>query len=225
MLYTLVGCFCVLMLTGYPIPRFDPKDRIVEVVCPMDSTCHFYESPRDSVPLRSLTRTEPYGLFAEPLWVTGAMRDEYGQLFLVCVGAMQVRRQAYRHLLTTEEEAGTTVYRYEVMVEEDSDSTLWLDHDDAVIRIMPWPEFLCGCLITADLTSNAPRAAPDEGASTMGIDPGLAENWAELEAVGWHCNWLAVRPVSPATEDAAFDRAWIRWVEDDSLLVDYSLMY
>jgi hypothetical protein len=225
MMYAIVGVFCVFLLGGYPIPRFDPTDGIVEVICPMDSACHFYESPRDSVPLCSLTRTEPYGLFPEPTWLTGAMRDEYGQLFLICVGAMQVRRQAYRHLLTGGEEAGATVYRYEVMVEEGSDSTLWLDQDDAVIRIMPWPEFLCGCLIRADLTSNAPRAAPSENVAVLGIDPSLAESWAELEAVGWHGDWLAVRPVSPATEDAAFDKGWIRWLEGDSLLVDYHLLY
>jgi hypothetical protein len=211
----------VLLLGGYPFPRFEPTDRIVDVLCPDESVCYFYEGVLDSLPFDSLTRTGPFGYFNEPEWLTGGIRDEFGQFYLLCVGAVQVQGMGYRRPLIEGEDPGRTLYRLEVLADDVSGRTLWITHDRSKLRVMTWPEFLCQCFLVWDPAANPPRAMPDESAAVYPTDPGPAD----VDGIGWHEEWLLIRPPMESPEAAGFEYAWIRWTKDDSLLVDYYLMY
>ena len=211
----------VLLTGGYPFPRFEPTDRIVDVLCPEGSVCCFYESVLDSIPFDSMARTDPFGYFDEPEWLTGGIRDEFGQLYLLCVGAVQVEGMGYRPPLLEGEDPGRTLYRLEVLADEASGRTVWITHDRSRFRLMTWPEFLCECFLVSDLQANPPRDMPDDGAVAYSVAP----EHADIDGIGWQGEWLLIRPLMESPEAAGFEYAWIRWKKDDTLLVDYYLMY
>ena len=217
----LIAVLGILLTGGYPFPRFEPTDLITDVICPEGSICYFYEGVLDSIPFDSLARTDPFGYFNEPEWLTGAIRDEYGQLYLLCVGAVQVEMMGYRPLLLDGEDPGRILYRLEVLADDVSGRTMWTNNDRSMLRLMTWPEFLCECFLVSDLGTNPPRSAPSDSAAAYSAAPGPAD----IECIGWHGDWLLVRPLMESPETAGFELAWIRWTKDDSLLVDYYLMY
>ncbi len=217
----LLKLLAVVLFGGYTFARFEPSDRIVDVVCPDHSICYFYEEALDSLPFDSLARTDPYGYFTEPEWLTGDIRDEYGQLYLLCVGAIQIEVLGYRHILLEGEDPGRTAYRLEIFVDESSGRTQWITLDHSKLRLMTWPEFLCECILESDIETNPPRVIPNENGPVCEI----TKDYIPLEGIGWHEEWLMVRPYMDSPEAAGFETAWIRWVKDDSLMVNYWLMW
>lgn len=211
----------VVIVGGYTFARFEPSDRIVDVICPDQSICYFYEEALDSLPFDSLVRTDPFEYFTVPEWLTGDIRDEYGQLYLLCVGAIQIEMLGYRHILLEGEDPGRTAYRLEIFVDDSSGRTLWITLDHSKLRLMTWPEFLCECFLDSDLGTNPPRVIPNENGPVYEV----THDYVLLEGIGWYEEWLMVKPMMESPEAAGFETAWIRWVKDDSLLVDYHLMY
>lgn len=106
----------------------------------------------------------------------------------------------------------------EVVINQESGKTAWVRRDK--VAFSTWEDFLLGvyAVEVSDPSANTFRSGPNEHAADMGASV------QDLRPLAIQGNWMQVAPLLDGKVDTDARKAWIRWRDEDRLLVRYSLL-
>jgi hypothetical protein len=108
----------------------------------------------------------------------------------------------------------------EVVLNQETGETAWVRHHDVIFST--WEDFLLGVFDVEiiDPASNRLRSGPTE----HGADMGAAAARQSFRPLAIQGNWMRVAPMVDGRVDEDARSVWIRWRDEDRLLIHYSLL-
>ncbi|HMB92043.1 MAG TPA: hypothetical protein VKP65_14405 [Rhodothermales bacterium] len=199
----------LILLAGAPDPPLG-----VGVVVPhqsLDHPLYFFDRPHDSaweqhVPMDSLTFQEgPYHIVMDH----------------VPSGFAPLLQKLDYQILFLQAKTLTSAGWIEVILNQETGEVAWVRHRD--ITFSTWEDFLLGVFAVEILDPASNRLVANPGNHAADVWSLAAERQA-FRPLAIQGNWMRVAPMEDGQVDKDARRAWIRWRDEDRLLIQYALL-
>lgn len=112
----------------------------------------------------------------------------------------------------------TTDKFFEVVVNEETGLRKYVKANDPVLKLEPWKKFVLGVFaVKFDKKVNPILETPN--GHVKSVDIPAAASFRPVEADG---DWLKIRWDQAGAKTGQASKGWIRWKNDESLLIDFS---